>query len=305
MKTFEEVLAGMDEGQRNAIIRKVARAQTGDETVVEQVLQAVLSGDLRIVLVDGVTKFYDHTSRGIKLPTMKETVLDPDRSFNLTHPTSGLTTPFNRLKQFYGNGCDFPSLSEVESRYNAAIERVKANNQIVNLLKGPHYLFVIPKMEGDLGTILDGTIVPALERSYKEQFPKRSFTNYRHGQLAGQVTVIPNTRQDRLIEAMAKGWVVGAYFPCLQGFSILADREFIAAMPECLILSGMEVLVVATAYPHLIARDWHTPGLDMASLQWRDPGCSLCFEASVDEADFGSRCLRARGNCSGGVSVLG
>lgn len=303
MKTFEEALAGMDDGQKAAIIRKVARAQTGDETVAEQVIRDVLSGDLRIVLVDGSVKFVDHTGRVIPLPGMD--VVDANRSFYLEQPEINYAERLARVQEFYGKGAKFMSAVEFEDRCNAAIERISGDRQIANLIKGSHFPFVMPQLQGDLGQLLDNTMVPAMERSYKAQFPKRSFTNYRHDELTGQVTVIPGTRQERLVEAMVKGSVCGVYFPALQGFGITADREMIGRLPELLILSGMEVPAVVTAYPKITGRGRQTPGLDMASLQWQSSEYSLYFKANDDNANFDNRNLNANENYSGGVSVLG
>lgn len=303
-KTFEQMMGELDNGQKEAIIRKVARAQTGDESQVEEVLRAVLSGDLRIVLVDGSVKLVDHTSRVIPMPGMKG-VVDADRSFYLTQPELDYASRLARLQDFYGKGVKFMSAAEFEDRCKKAMERIAGDRQIANLLNGPHFPFVIPQLRDDLGTLLDYTMVPAMERSYRAQFPRREFYNYRHNELAGQVWVSPDTRQERLIEAMAKGSVCGVYFPCLQGFGITADREMIGHLPESLVLSGMEVPVVATAYPDIVGRDNKTPVLDMAALSWQSSESSLLFEACDGDAGFDDRSRGAGGRYCGGVSVLG
>lgn len=305
--SIEKWLHGKTDGQKLALLKKLYEGAGGNDEALEG-FEGLVRDELtaQVTFKDGAMVLVDRNGCGIKIASMKdlETVkFDP--SFSLTHPGDQLSVPYDRIKEFYGAGHQFPSLAEVTERYGVAVERVKADRQVKNLVRGPHFLFVIPKMQGDLGTLLDDTIVPAFDRSYRAQFPGRTFTNYRHGELSGQVTIIDDTRQERLPEAMAKNWVVGVYFPCLRGFSMPADRAWIKAAPQFLILSGLEVMVAATAYPEIIARDFKTSGLDMAALQWQSADYSLRFRALGGEAYFGRRGLGAHGRDSGGVSVLG
>lgn len=265
----------------------------------------VAAGRKKVTVEDVIRILFDQShGRGIPFPGMKG-VVDANWAFYLAKPAINYAMTLACLQEFYGSGFVFMAVSEFQERCHAVIERVKNDPLIANLLNGPYFPFVIPQLAGDLGQLLDDTIVPALERSYRAQFPGRPFTNYRHGELARQVMVIAETRQERLVEAMAKGSVCGVYFPALQGFGISADREFIGRLPKCLILSGMEVPVVVTAYPEIFGRDHNTPGMDMASLQWQSSVCSLYFRAGGDEASFGYGDLYANGNYAGGVSVLG
>ena len=140
-------------------------------------------------------------------------------------------------------------------------------------------------------------------------FPKRNFNNYRKGKLEKQVTIVPGSRHEQLVAAMAKGVVVGIYFPnCLQGFSVYADREQMATLPEQFLLAGgFEASACMIAYPDVLARDNNTPLLDLAALQWQSAGYSLCFNADGDCAYFGSRSGLGStyGNYAGGLVVLG
>jgi peptide subunit release factor RF-3 len=83
------------------------------------------------------------------------------------------------------------------------------------------------------GKILDEKILPAVEAAYVEQFPKRKFTNYRKGDLAGKVTIIKGSRHENFLDAINSGPVVLVFFAtALQGFSIEADLEQMADLPE-------------------------------------------------------------------------
>ncbi len=291
-----------------AIVQKVWLAG-GGENGGKETVEALLRGELKIVFQDAVIKLVDNNGRGIPLMGMTGKTVDANRDFHLTQPKLDFANRLARLQEFYGKGMKFMSAAEFEDRCLKAIERINGDQQVGNLLKGPYFPWVAPQLSGDLGQLLDDTIVPAMERSYEAQFPKRKFKNYRHGELAQQVTVIPGTRQEHLIEALTKRSVCGVYFPALQGFGIAADRELVGYTPDSLILSGLEVPVVATAYPEIIGRDWKTPGLDMASLQWRSAACSLYCGVSNpafgDEFCFGDRLLGANGSYAGGLSVLG
>ncbi|MFA6548210.1 MAG: hypothetical protein WCT11_04735 [Candidatus Magasanikbacteria bacterium] len=272
-----------------------ADSVTKQETPVEPLVVKVVPADRVLV---------DKNGRCIPFKGIKGEVVDANRAFYLTQPKIGYVAVRDRLQKLFCAGDDFMSAEELRNRCEDAIKRIHGNVQVANLLKGPHFPFVLPQFAGDLGKFLDDTLVPMLERAYRVQFPNRSFTNYRHGTLVGEVKVALNTRQDRLVDAMAKGPVCGVCFPtATQGFGIQAVREFITHLPEDLILSGMEVPVAAAAYPDVFGRDYQTPGLDMASLVWRSG--SLCFEAYDVGAFFDYRSLRAYDRYSGGVSVLG
>ncbi|MBD3282389.1 MAG: hypothetical protein GF387_02155 [Candidatus Portnoybacteria bacterium] len=69
----------------------------------------------------------------------------------------------------------------------------------------------------------------------------------------------------------------------------------------------MDTLIAMAMYPDILARDWNTPGLDMAALQWRSADCSLLFKARGDKLGFVSTDFLARAldSSSGGLLFLG
>ncbi|MBM3204394.1 hypothetical protein FJZ48_00200 [Candidatus Uhrbacteria bacterium] len=296
---------GMTAGQQQAWAQKIHQGAGGGASALKA-FDGVIRDELvvHVTFKDGTAVLVDRNGRVIPISGMKG-VVDAKRAYYLTQPEIDYAARLARLQEFYGKDVKFMSAAEFEDRCKAALARITGNQQIANLPRGPHFPFALPQLQGDAGQLLNDTIIPALARSYKAQFSKPPFTNYREGELAGQVTVIPGTRQERLVEAMAKGPVCGVYFPALQGFGIIADREMITHLPENLILSGMEVPAVVTAYPEITGRDGKTPVLDMAALQWQSDGFSLGFRAYGDEAFFDRRGLYPCDRCSGGVSVLG
>jgi len=291
-----DLLSGIDAGLTLAVMSAVG----GRDNYL-----ALASGDKKAVIEEVMRIWFDKNGRGIPFPEMQGRTADADRSFHLTQPEVDYAGVLARMQKFYGEGYVFMFAKEFQLRCEAVLNWICGNPQIANLLKGSYFPWVLPQLKGDLGKMLDVEMIPAMEQSYRAEFSNRNFTNYRHGELEGQVTVVDGTRQNLLVEAMATGSVCGVYFPALQGFSIPADREFITRMPEEMILAGMEIPAVVTAYPKICGRDWYTPGLDMASLLWRSSEYSLDFKAYGGNASFGFRILEADGRYAGGVSFLG
>ncbi len=270
-------------------------------------VEDVLSHRKRVVLEDVIRLLFDKNGRGIPFPEMEGGVVDQRPSLTLAKPGLDYLGRHARLQEFYGKDARFVSAAEFEDRCGAAIKRMADNSETENLLKGPYFPFVMPQLRGDLGTLLDDTMVPAMERSYLAQFPGRKLLYKQNvGALAGGVEVVAGTRQERLVEAMNQGPVVGIYFPCLRGFSVVADAEFMAVSPETLILAGMEVPVIVTAYPEMVGGCYDTPCLDMASLRLRGSEQSICFWAGHTEAHMERRILPEEGDaeCWGGITFL-
>lgn len=300
---FHAMRRNLTVGQSEALLHKLWLAG-GGEHGGEEACQEILRDNLRITLVvDNRITLVDHAGRCIPLPGM--ITVDADRRFHLTQPEIDYAARLARVQEFFGKDMEFVSPSEFQEHCQSIIERIKFDERISNLAKGLYFPFVIPRLVGDLGEILDDTILPALERSYSAQFPKRSFNNYCCGQLKGQIKVISNTGQASLIEAMTNESVCGVYFPALQGFSKEADCELIRNMPGCLILSGLEVPVVAAMYPEIIGRDYYTPGLDMASLLWKSEDSLFCMFNGDEFCISSSKRNVGDGLFSGGVSIIG
>ena len=281
MKTFDEVVDGMDEGQKRAYLRKIVRAaMNGDESVAEQVLRDVATGDLKIVLVDGVVKFYDVHGRRIPPPGLKNPVVDANWSFRLDQSALDYAARHARMAEYFGGG--LVSAAEFQARSKAIIVKVAGNKQTANILKGAHLPICLPAVNGgDYGTVLEEMFLAAVKRSYETAFPGRPFSNWRAGELANRVTIIPGTRHDQLVQALKAGPVVAVYFPqALQGFGIPADREQLSSLPEHFLLAGAwDIAAAMVGYTDVLARDYQTPGLDCAAVQWKSAVYSLLFEA--------------------------
>jgi hypothetical protein len=157
----------------------------------------------------------------------------------------------------------------------------------------------------DYGQVLDEVLLDAVGCAYEAEFPGRKFYNQRRGKLAGEVTVVEGSHHETLLTALVKGPVVALYFPtALQGYSIQADLEQMATLPDGVLLAGaLEPAAALIMYPDVLAHDGRTPGLDCAAL--RREGFSLYFKADNDNLHFTDRIPPAFGDYSGGLVVLG
>jgi hypothetical protein len=304
----EEIMGKYDEwsrGDDEALLNRLGGIE---------VAQRIAKGELQVQFVNGVAvvksalvTLFDKRCRRIPPSELQSSIVDIVRGFLLIQPKLNygrlITLATERLQQG-----TIMSGAEFEARATAILKLVKADRQLANLLKGVHLPIVLPQMRVDnYGKALDEVFLTAVERAYTAAFPDRSFNNYLKGDLDGKVTIAANTRHEQLIAKMSAGAVVGIYFPtALQGFSIPADREQMASLPDNIILSGgLDIAMVMAMYPEVLARDFNTLGLDMAALQWGSADFSLCFKACDGNLGFVRRFLGAHGDFSGGLLLLG
>ena len=272
--------------------------------------EAVLRDELEVRFSPRAPRtFFDANGRCIPFRGIQSRICDPDRDFHLIQPPLDYGLRLARLGEYLQAGGSMISAAEFEDRCQKLLELLSADEQCGEIVKAVHLPICIPQTAVvDYGVSLE-TFLPGVERSYKIEFPERTFSNYRKGDLVKKMTMVPGTRHDILVERLATGPVVGVYFPNpMQGFSVLAQREQIEVMPPWFLLSGgFDTATAMAAYPDVLARDLNTPKLDLAALQWRGSSCSLCFEASDDELVFGGRggLGLASGYYSGGFFVLG
>jgi len=239
---------------------------------------------------------------------MKGEAAQANRDFHSDQPAIDYGAILARLQQFLP-GLAFVAVEEFGRQAKAIVERLRSDKQARNLLNGVYLPIAIPQVDVvDYGRILDELLLPAVKRSYEEALPGRTFANHRAGTLAGQIQIVGGTRHERLLAQMKERPTVGLWFANpLQGFSIPADREQIAAFTDqSIILSGaIDTALAWVATPQVLARDWHTPGYDCSALAWGSAVYSLLFKAIDDSADFDYRRLYAYDAYSGSVLVLG
>ncbi|MFY9492865.1 MAG: hypothetical protein WAP55_00015 [Minisyncoccia bacterium] len=296
--------------------RVEALVNTLGELDGELVADSLISGDLRAEVVDGQVVIrpvepllFGRHGRRIPPRGLVANVCDPNRNFHLVQPTIDYAKRLYRLAESFSPGTNLLSYVAFETKCRALLEQIKADRQLANLLKGVHLPVCLPHLEVvDYGQALEEIFIPSVGRAYTLHLAK-PFTNYRQGELQGQVEIVDSSRHDRLLARMAEEAVAGIYFPNpLQGYSVHAQREQMATLPESFLLAGgLDTAAAWVMYPDVLARDGKTPGYNCSAVQWLSPGLSLYFKARGGDAHFGLEGNLA-GACdfySGGLLFLG
>ena len=256
----------------------------------EENAKGLLSGDISAESKEVIKKLFD--KHGRRIPEgLQANVCDPNRDFRLERPKLDEEVDFaNRIMRLHE--CLSIDTEVTVEQLKAETERLLAiigeNSRIANIANGVCLPVVLPKLvTDDLGAELE-LYLAGVKNSYAKTFGDRTFYNHRKSTLANEVSIVDGSRHDQLVSRMKECPVIGLYFPNpLQGFSIHADREQMSTLPEGFVLSGMDTPIAMAMYPDVLARDWNTPGLDMAALQWRSADYSLSFKAYDDKLDFG------------------
>ncbi|MFH0814806.1 MAG: hypothetical protein V1902_01810 [Candidatus Falkowbacteria bacterium] len=293
---------------------EIARKIANGELTVRVVALREPQGDKthEVVIEPTPTLVYDKNGRRIPPQGMKSSVCDANYGYC---PTRLEQLPFGaklKLAQevFNDKSLTFVSVEQFFERINALVMKIEADETIKNVLKGAWYPFVIPGGLGvtaaNYGDKMDKVLLSAVARAYTKAFPNRPFHNNLNGQLSGEVTIWQGSRHERVLEAASKEPVVGIYFPtALQGYSINADREQMATLPEMFMLAGgLDTMCAMSMYAAELLRDNKTPCYDMAALAWR--GWSLdCYAYDVS-AFFrdGRRLAGAYDYIAGGLVAL-
>lgn len=299
----------INEGRLEALLN-IVFGSAGGEQMLDDILKRRLVPEwTRVVrlLVDSIGRCIPEDLEGTVL-------LPANTNFKLGQPDlvePGVAALLNSWREFYPyHTAEWPSLDEVMTRMEKIRQWLRRPqnqaNGVANLLKGPHFLGVMPKVEvADLGEFAE-TLVEAAGRAYLKEYPKREFNHYLRGQMKGQVDIAAGTRYGRFIRRAAKGSSVWLSFrACLQGFGIRADREQEQKMPERLNLAGVvDAAMEMIAYPSVLARNYHTVSMDCAA-NVGPSGSSLYFKANDDRLHFGHWDLGARDVYSGAFLVLG
>jgi len=276
----------------------------------QEVWDAWLRGEKTMTVEDTIQLLFERNGRRIP-QGLKAAVCDAKRDFRLDQPKLEVEADFaNRIARLHD--CLSMDTGVTAEQLKAETERllvlIRENSQVANIVDGVFLPVVLPKfVTDDLGAELE-LYLAGVGNSYTKTFGDRKFYNHRKGTLASELNIVDGSRQYQLVERMKQGPVIGIYFPSpLQGFSIKADREQMATLPEGFILSGLDTAIAMVMYPDVLARDYRTPGLDLAAFSWRSSDYSLCFGASDDGLgfDYGGYLARAYSCYSGGLLFLG
>ncbi len=294
-------------GEEEALLNRLGGTEMGRAIGSGKYTVKIMGNE--VLLAEAMEKLFDRHGR--RIPSgLKSEVRDANRDFYLKQPNLKAMETYGyalaRLQTHLKCG-PFISEADFAARSLKLVEAVKANSQLANLGSGVCLPFCLPPtVVNDYGEKLE-EMLTAFGQAYTKEYPRRSFTNYRRGELKGKVKVVKGSRHEEFLAKLARGTVVGLYCPtALQGYSIPAAREQMATLPDNLILAGgLDIAASLIMYPDVLARDWQTPGLDMAALSWSSVDCSLYFKADVDDARFNGGYLDADDYYSSGVVLLG
>lgn len=253
------------------------------------VWDAWLRGEKIVIVKDAARVLFDKHGRRIP-EDLQADVYDTNQDFRLNQPKLKQEVYFaNRILRLHGClGVDTAITAEqLKQETERLLALIRDNFQIANIANGVWLPVVLPQLTtDDLGETLE-QYLEAVGKSYAKTFESRKFYNFCKDTLVGKVSVVDGSRHEQLIAKMKQGPVIGIHFPNpLQGFSIEASREQMSTLPEGFILSGIDTPVAMVMYPDILARNWNTPGLDMAALSWQSANYSFLFKASNGRLEF-------------------
>lgn len=288
-------------GDLNALVKNL-----GGEEIARQIQK----GGVKVVLEEALRTLFDKNGRRVP-QGLTASVCDANKDFRLNQPELAEETDYaNRLLRLHGCLSVDTGITakQFEQETGRLLILIRDNPQVANITNRVWLPVVLPKLiTDDLGAELEYYLT-AVGNSYAKVFPDRKFYNHRKGTLAGEVKIVGGSRHSQLIAKMKQEPVIGIYFPNpLQGFSVNASREQMATLPKGFVLSGLDTVIAMIMYPDVLARDFNTPGLDLAAFSWRSVDYSLYFRA--DDAWLYFDCTGglpfARGRYSGGLFFLG
>jgi len=263
-------------------------------TIGEDPALAILRGEKIVKVEKAIFKFFDKNGRRVPQKGLQNNVCDPNKDFYLVQPELKKVRDYAdrliRFQEAFHPGPMF--LGDFERKAKELLSELRVNKLLANLLNGIYLPIILPKLENfsDYGKTLEQTFLSAIQASHQKQFPNESFYNREKNELAGEVSIIPGTRHEKLIEKMKQGIVYAIYFPNpLQGFSPLASREQMQDLPESLILvGGFDASAAQVMYPDILSRDFETPGYDLSALQYQSSNYSFYFDATGGAFELGS-----------------
>ena len=281
MSTTAEVLEKL-RGLDGPTILAIVDAFGGREN-----LDAVLRGEKKMAFEDVIRKLIDKNGRCIP-KELTGNVCDPNKNFKLVQPKIDYAERINSLTSLYAEMMQLISTEEFAKRSEELFEQLRNDSLLLNLLNGVWLPICLPKLEvTDYGKSLEEIFLVVAEKSYRQQFPNRSFNNYRKGELTGKVGIIEGSGHEKLLAKMAEGPVVGILFFPTQGFSINAGRQQMAVLPESLLLSGaIDIMTAVAMYPDVLGKNYNTPGYLCAANSWQSAEYSLYAKANDGYFNF-------------------
>lgn len=222
--------------------------------------------------------------------------------FGMREPNNDHGQILARLQDAFRSKDGWPSAGEFKFRIAAIEERLKADEPVSRILEGFGFDFCIPlTQKGDLGKIISTRFVSALSRAFNKEFKPRRYFNeevsyshdrygynkgYSSKKLEGQLTVVEGSRHEELMEKVSHEYVIGKFFPCMQGYPVEAAREAIKTLPDGFFLNGgYDTFCTLIGHVDNFGEDepWNTrPSIPFTALQFSPfTESSIAFDTDV------------------------
>lgn len=215
------------------------------------------------------------------------------RYFDCTQPEIDYADIHRRISTHLGGNGGL-SAADFERRAEAILERLRADPRSGDILEAVRVPFFLPRgIEAgrDIGESLDQRFLPAVAAAYVEKFPGHDFINHHKSGLAGRLSIVPESRHDRLYGALAEDCVVGWYFVALSEYSVPAAIEQVAELPEDFLLAGgIDTCAAFIGSPGLLLRtEGYSPLLWLTALAAEKEGIGYHFEPYGYDLTFNRR----------------
>jgi hypothetical protein len=216
-------------------------------------------------------------------PTVEKTEVyaKSRRYFKFEKHELDLQKVYTRLTKHLNIGGEV-TFNEFTQRIQNILQNLSNDDAIKNILNGVYVPFMLPiETPTDIGTLIEQKYLPAVEASFVEAFPDKSFTNHHKDGLSGKLAIALGSRHEKLLAKQKNQVIVGVYFPCLMEYSVPAALEQMAKLPEKFLLAGgVDTAAAMVAAPDLLLRqDGYPPVLWMAGLDTEKLGVGYLFEA--------------------------
>lgn len=233
---------------------------------------------------------FDEHGRRVPPPMAALAHATSRRYFKVNQPAIDYADIHARLQKHLGVEM---SMGDFEARAEDILHRLREDDS-QEILAGVKVPFILPldpyASRGDYGNALESLYLPAVKDAFAEECPHYTFIDYTKD-LAGKLSVEPESRHQRLVAAMGEQEMVGFYFPCLLEYSVPAALEQLAELPNDFMLSGgFDTSAAFVSAPHLIDRhDGYPPLLWLAALRGEAPGIGYHYEAYGHNLTFNRR----------------
>ena len=214
------------------------------------------------------TVFFDKNGRCIPKNLINQVYPESRRYFLIPETEVNYNDVFNRIKKHlnYGDGL---KIGEFESRSENILEKLRSDSSTKNIVNGARVPFFLPKGKIDtIGGLLSDHYLKALESSFKESNPDYDFNNFCLEDIRSTIKVVPDSRHQKLLDAMKEDTIVGYFFPCMLEYSIPAALEQLNSLPEEFLLAGgFDTCAAFIGSPNILLRtDGYPPLLWMTGI---------------------------------------